>query len=224
MSNYLESETAVKQWLGSVKDGLVEALNAAGVAFEKKEFEELVSTDEAGVAGFWDRQRSGGVEVERVVLWVLHTEHTKVIGATTTGEFLPSVTVGTIDPNAPLRVGWSRFQEYKHSSSAGPHGIKLKTVVSRVRDYTAEILAPRVAGPSKPAGQQGDQGGNTASSAQRENDELPLPLRDSPILMSPPEGGMCYVHIPMTRMPTTFALALEALLRGSQIEVSRDPT
>jgi len=241
MSNYLENETTTIQWLDEALESLTEALKALDVTIVKIErFPHLTSAAECNLGNFWNRQRGGAVEVSRMVLWIVTGEHVQMVGSTTVSEYLPSVTVGTINYNAPMREGWARFQEYKYSASAGKRGIKIATVAERFKGYHEVVIDPSKATSKKkpkdseePVEFQNEAAVDSSTASPTEAPPRPTPepnkkqaaAPEIPLLeMAAGPGGMVYVHIPMTLVPQTFALALEALMRGANGDVNMAAT
>lgn len=233
MSNYVDSREAAIEWLRTSFEALQSALSALGVEAEARLFSSLVPASECNLDSFWSRQRGGGMELNRVVLWVISNGHVQAVGSTTvdsetTGAFLTSVTVGTVNYDAPLKNGWARFQEYKNTASAGKQGIKITTVAQRFQGYYEVVLDPSKAA-IKAEVQAGDSNEFQDAGQSEKATEAVKPraqkqalaatsASDAHLLTAPgPVGqGQVYVHIPMTLVPVHFALALEALMRGAK--------
>ena len=174
------------------------------------------------------------MELNRVVLWVISNGHVQAVGSTTvdsetTGAFLTSVTVGTVNYDAPLKNGWARFQEYKNTASAGKQGIKIPTVAQRFQGYYEVVLDPSKAA-TKAEVQAGDSNEFQDADQSEKATEVVKPRAQKQALAASPNTsdaclitapgpvgqGQVYVHIPMTLVPVAFALASEALMRGAK--------
>lgn len=235
MSNYVDSKEAAIEWLKTAFEALQTALAALGVEAEARLFSSLVSASECNLGSFWSRQRGGGMELNRVILWVISNGHVQAVGSTTvesetTGAFLTSVTVGTVNYDAPLKNGWARFQEYKNTASAGKQGIKIPVVAQRFQGYYDVVLDPSKAA-TKADTQTGDSNEFQADDQPEKPTEVVKPrtqkqalattssTSDAQLITAPGPAGQVYVHIPMALVPVAFALALEALMRGSKHDV-----
>lgn len=219
MISFMQLEDSIK-WLTETASTIFTELKSLR-GFEDvtlTEFENFVSPNEVGLDDFWGKKRSAkdGISMTHAVKWVIKGEHVQIVGADSSGTQraeeikVPSVTVGTISKDAPLRIGWARFQEYKHNASSG--NLKIKTVVQRFAAYHENVLNPEVAKSPKKSAPAADTIEPTdtvePSAGSREHDDFRSPLE-----MTPATGGKYYIHVPMTLISVEYALSIRAILK-----------
>ncbi len=185
MITHFKDEPTTIQWLDETCEAIVEALKAAGVeSLHVERLPGFTKPEECGQSNFWKRERPGQ-EYKRTVLWVVTGEHVQIVGSATSGNdvLLPSVTVGVLNYAAPMKDGWARFQEYKHTASAGKRGIRIATVTERFLGYHELIIDPSKANSTKKAKTAGvrenDPQGNHADL------EMSEPAATSPLSATP---------------------------------------